>query len=488
LDITKGGNGEGIRVNKTSGSGNAVTITGGLLSAEAATLTGALNGTSASFTGNAIIGGSLKWGQPTGGQVQYMYRGDDGIFANQSTTSNSLYSGSNFFSIRNSSDTSALLTVLNTGNVGIGGTPDRDLHVYGRIAFTNSDNTGSILFVPENTFNAIFSRAANNSSTAVDLAFFTGSTERWRIIGSSGIFQSNGEQTIQTSTGDLTLATAGGNGNILLSPNGTGNVLINTTGLSGNGIFQVNGLITVERGLNNPALRINNGGEPAFNLRTQVISNGPNSNKFKHGLYFSNTENATIGFWRGATTTGGFLTFHVNNGAEALRITSAGNVNIGGNYTSTNNTLQVTGNAAIGYTSAAPTNGMIVNGDVGIGTDDPSEKLHIAGSGTQQIRVQNTDTGSLLLRHAVTLAVIETNTERPLDFRTNATQAIRIDTNQNVGIGTIDQFGGGAKVIGIANATTVPNSNPSGGGVLYVEGGALKFRGSSGTVTTIANA
>jgi hypothetical protein len=46
----------------------------------------------------------------------------------------------------------------------------------------------------------------------------------------------------------------------------------------------------------------------------------------------------------------------------------------------------------------------------------------------------------------------------------------------------------GAKVIYIANATTVPASNPSGGGVLYVEGGALKYRGSSGTVTTIANA
>jgi len=26
------------------------------------------------------------------------------------------------------------------------------------------------------------------------------------------------------------------------------------------------------------------------------------------------------------------------------------------------------------------------------------------------------------------------------------------------------------------------------GGILYVEGGALKYRGSSGTVTTIANA
>jgi hypothetical protein len=49
-------------------------------------------------------------------------------------------------------------------------------------------------------------------------------------------------------------------------------------------------------------------------------------------------------------------------------------------------------------------------------------------------------------------------------------------------------FGGGTKVMFIGNANTVPSSNPTGGGVLYVEGGALKYRGSSGTITTIANA
>jgi hypothetical protein len=75
-----------------------------------------------------------------------------------------------------------------------------------------------------------------------------------------------------------------------------------------------------------------------------------------------------------------------------------------------------------------------------------------------------------------------------MTFFTNGAERVRVDASGNVGIGTTDQFGGGAKVIGIANATTVPTTNPTGGGVLYVEGGALKFRGSSGTVTTIANA
>lgn len=49
-------------------------------------------------------------------------------------------------------------------------------------------------------------------------------------------------------------------------------------------------------------------------------------------------------------------------------------------------------------------------------------------------------------------------------------------------------LGGGNKVIYIHNATTVPSTNPSNGGVLYVEGGALKYMGSSGTITPIAPA
>jgi hypothetical protein len=58
----------------------------------------------------------------------------------------------------------------------------------------------------------------------------------------------------------------------------------------------------------------------------------------------------------------------------------------------------------------------------------------------------------------------------------------------NVGVATVNQFGGGLGVIGIANAATNPSSSPTGGGVLYVDAGALKYRGSGGTVTTIANA
>ena len=57
----------------------------------------------------------------------------------------------------------------------------------------------------------------------------------------------------------------------------------------------------------------------------------------------------------------------------------------------------------------------------------------------------------------------------------------------NVGVG-VTTFGTSAdKVLGLANATA-PSTSPAGMGQLYVESGALKFRGSSGTITTIAAA
>ena len=49
-----------------------------------------------------------------------------------------------------------------------------------------------------------------------------------------------------------------------------------------------------------------------------------------------------------------------------------------------------------------------------------------------------------------------------------------------------DSLGGGSKVLGISNATTVPSSNPTGGGILYVSSGSLVYRGAGGAITTIA--
>lgn len=58
-----------------------------------------------------------------------------------------------------------------------------------------------------------------------------------------------------------------------------------------------------------------------------------------------------------------------------------------------------------------------------------------------------------------------------------------------LGIGASPTYGSGTGPMAyLGNATTAPTSNPTGGGILYAEAGALKYRGPSGTITTIAPA
>lgn len=49
-------------------------------------------------------------------------------------------------------------------------------------------------------------------------------------------------------------------------------------------------------------------------------------------------------------------------------------------------------------------------------------------------------------------------------------------------------FGSGEGVMFVANAVTAPSTNPTAGGVIYIEAGVLKYRGSGGAVTTLAAA
>ena len=69
---------------------------------------------------------------------------------------------------------------------------------------------------------------------------------------------------------------------------------------------------------------------------------------------------------------------------------------------------------------------------------------------------------------------------------TSFTQAMTLDSLGNLLVGLTTAGTTAAKTIQIANGTA-PTANVT-GGQLYVESGALKFRGSSGTITTIAAA
>lgn len=118
-------------------------------------------------------------------------------------------------------------------------------------------------------------------------------------------------------------------------------------------------------------------------------------------------------------------------------------------------------------------------GDVGIGID-PTKKFHVNGDAKINNLLWFTPSSG-------SMALGASGTNWSVYNGSGAETRLTISNVGNFGInGT--SYGGGEKVVFIANATTAPSTNPTSGGVLYVDSGALKYRGSSGTVTTIANA
>lgn len=140
------------------------------------------------------------------------------------------------------------------------------------------------------------------------------------------------------------------------------------------------------------------------------------------------------------------------------------------------------------------------NGQVGLGTNSPTQPLDVVGAsngGIRTSRAATTNFASLILATGATdmwSARMPNDSTNDWHFRNvdDGNTAMVLEkraTMSNVQLlSATKAFGGGIGVVGIANANTVPSTNPSGGGVLYVEAGALKFRGSGGTVTTVAPA
>jgi hypothetical protein len=85
--------------------------------------------------------------------------------------------------------------------------------------------------------------------------------------------------------------------------------------------------------------------------------------------------------------------------------------------------------------------------------------------------------------------VTTANLKTPAILDTGTATAINFGSSRNVGLFAAGgSFGGGAGVLNIANATTAPTTNPTGGGILYVDAGALSYRGTSNAARTIVNA
>ena len=175
--------------------------------------------------------------------------------------------------------------------------------------------------------------------------------------------------------------------------------------------------------------------------------------------------NSGIGSQHGYSLTTGHQNTLVGYYCGALLSTGKDNILMG---SSTGNTMvSATGNIVIGNSSGTGVTGS-QNTIIGYAT----------GGGITS-GANNTIIGSLLsslTNYSNSIIIADGAGHR----RFNA------DSSGNIGLNGFDQYGSGAGVVFIANAVTPPTTNPTGGGILYVDAGALKYRGSSGTVTTIA--
>lgn len=143
-------------------------------------------------------------------------------------------------------------------------------------------------------------------------------------------------------------------------------------------------------------------------------------------------------------------------------------------------------------------------GNVGILTNAPNHNLTVGipespiGAGAR-VGIYNAGSGYGIFRDTTNdvefgfgvdasgYCFVSTNTNHPLGvIINNSFIPFWITADGSIGINTQAQFGSGQKVIGIANASVVPTTNPTSGGVLYCENGKLMYRGSSGTITTLA--
>jgi len=286
-------------------------------------------------------------------------------------------------------------------------TPSYSFDVANKFAVDTSNAFGRIYLQRQsaNLLSAMYIQGADQANTANDLSivnisgggsaieiaggtsvaaikFFVNSStsERWRIT-STGILQSNGAQTIRTSTGNLTLATAAGDGNIFLSPNGIGKVGIGTTVV---GNFDSVPLLVVGGGTADSGIVIYTSNETSGYLQFADGTSG--AEEYRGFIKYDHSTNA--------------MSFSTNSTARTeaeMTITSGGNLLVG---TTTDNgaRLQVSGGAT--FSSFGRFGGWSIATNFGVNTGaNTSVYMSEVDSSTVELSaVNNTNTAVRILR------------------------------------------------------------------------------------------
>jgi hypothetical protein len=188
-----------------------------------------------------------------------------------------------------------------------------------------------------------------------------------------------------------------------------------------------------------------------------------------------------------------------SGGANDVDVTHYGDTAQTGNFTLTGD-VNVTGAAV--FNEAGADKDFRVEGDtqpnllfvdastdrVGIGTNLPSVKLHVAGAGFVATDISGDSTNETQLRFLLnTSARISQQANQALIFDTNATEKMRIDTSGNVGIGTNSpsSYGKLASIISTAGTSGWFQSNASTSTLVVKDTGAnganISLRGNGAT-------
>jgi hypothetical protein len=211
---------------------------------------------------------------------------------------------------------------------------------------------------------------------------------------------------------------------------------------------------------------------------------------FTSGTVASASTALTAGTAFYSTTSGTSLTISGSITNSQVSDFASGTVaNISGTVTQ----AQVSGltSALSGKAGLASANAFTVGGQSITSESATVKPLILKGAASQSANLQEWQNSGATALASVsnTGGAIFVQVQSAAYLNTSGQTTLRLDGGRNVTLAAgSGSYGAGTAVVFIGNASSTPTSNPTGGGILYVEAGALKYRGSSGTITTLGAA